>query len=77
MSIYVKHVSLYYANIITNRCKICTSYTLFKATHKTKNTETGNEKRGMQGMRVMCTTIPGNVFILVFRGMLEKIPGNI
>ena len=25
----------------------------------------------------MFTRIPGNAFILVFRGMLEKIPGNV
>ena len=32
---------------------------------------------GIQGTRGMFTRIPGNAFILVFRGMLEKIPGNV
>ena len=77
MSIYVNHFSLYYANIMTNKCKICTSYTLFEAIHKTRNTETGNGMRGMQGTWEMFIRIPGNVFILVFRGMLEKIPENV
>ena len=37
----------------------------------------GNGIRGIQGTRGMFTRITGNVFILVFREMLEKIPGNI
>ena len=77
MSIYVNHVSLYYANIITNKCKICTSYTLFEAIHKTRNIETGNGMWGMQGTWKMFFRIPGNVFILVFRGMLENIRDNV
>ena len=32
--------------------------------------------RGMQGTWGMFTRIPGNVFILVFRGMLENISGS-
>ena len=37
----------------------------------------GNGMREMQGTRVMFTKIPGNVLILAFRGMVEKILGNV
>ena len=37
----------------------------------------GNGMRGMQGTRGMFTRIPGNVLILAFQEMLEKIPGNV
>ena len=33
--------------------------------------------RRMQGTWGMFIRIPGNVFILVFRGMLEKFPENV
>ena len=33
--------------------------------------------REMQGTRGMFTRIPDNVFIFVFPGMFEKIPGNV
>ena len=77
MSIYVNHASLYFANVITNKCKIRTSYTLFEAIHKKRNIETGNGMWRMQGTWEMFIRIPGNVFILVFRRMLEKIPENV
>ena len=35
----------------------------------------GNGMRGMQGTRGMFIKIPGNVLILAFRGILEKIWG--
>ena len=37
----------------------------------------GNGMRRMQGTREMSTGISGNVPILVFRGILEKILGNV
>ena len=33
--------------------------------------------RGMHGTRGMLTRIPGNVLILAFWGIFEKIPGNV
>ena len=58
--------------------RICT---IILAIYKTRNTGTGNGMRGMWGM---FTRIPGNVTILTFRGMfqripemLKKIPGNV
>ena len=48
-----------------------------KAIYQTRNTGTGNGMRGMQGTWGMFTRIPENVLILAFRGIFEKIPGNV
>ena len=54
------------------------------AIYKPRNTGMWNRMRVMQGTRGMFTRNPGNVLILAFRecskrfrGMLEKIPGNV
>ena len=47
------------------------------AIYKTRNTGTGNGMRGMRGTREIFTRTPGNVVILLFQGMLKKIPGNV
>ena len=47
------------------------------AIYKTRNTGTGNGMRGMPGTQGIFTRIPGNVIILTFRGMSQKLPGNV
>ena len=47
------------------------------AIYKTRNTGTGNGMRGMRVTWEMFTRIPGNVVILLFQGMLKKIPRNV
>ena len=45
-----------------------------RGVYKTRNRGTGN---GMRGMRGIFQSIPGNVLILIFQVMVEKIPGNV
>ena len=49
----------------------------FLAIYKTRNTGTGNGIQGMRGTWGMFTRIAGNIVILLFQGMLKKIPGNV
>ena len=69
-------------------CSVCLFYSSAKFTNNelpvdkrihvfAKNTGTRNGMWGTQGMRGMFTRIPGNVVIIVFRGMFEKILGNV
>ena len=46
------------------------------AIYKTRNTETGNEMRGMQGTRGMSTRIPGNLLEDSGECSHFSIPGN-
>ena len=48
------------------------------AIYKTRNTGTGNGMRGMfTRIPPISYRIPGNVIILKFRGMFQRIPGNV
>ena len=47
------------------------------AIYKTRNTGTGNGMQGMRGMQGMFTRNPRNVTILTFRGIFQRIPGNV
>ena len=62
----------FYVYITLNRFRICSW-----AIYKTRNTGTGNGMRGMRAKRGMFTRIPGNVIILTFWGMFQKIPENV
>ena len=46
------------------------------AIYKTRNTGMGNGMRETQGTQGIFTRVPGNVLILAYRGMFEKISGS-